>query len=284
MSATRASPARKMPRRTRVDRAHQLRRAGLRDRLARRDRSASWRGTGCTASSRRSGRPGPRPRGARRGSIGRLVWIVADAGRDALRGLAREVVRADVDRDERDELAVRVEKRDGLVELRAIVVGADAALDHRRGRLAGTAELLQRQLGIPRAGGLEELFRVAVGRSGTGRPGSRSAGRPPRANRPPTGSRAWPCRRSSRRRRPPGRPIRGRERTPRAVRLACASSGFTFAPGAGPSRPIVSPGRWGDASQGGGLQNCRPPDSPVTNPRCRASAPFCVPVSSCGDP
>ena len=86
-----------------------------------------------------------------------------DAGRQARKaGLAGEVVGADVDRDEGDELPVGMQERDGLVELAAVVVGTDAAVDHRRGRLAGAAELDQLEVGIPLAGHGEELVRVAL--------------------------------------------------------------------------------------------------------------------------
>jgi hypothetical protein len=55
-----------------------------------------------------------------------------------------------------------VQERDGLVELRAMGICADAAVDHRSGRLTGTAELDERQLRLVRASQLEQPVRIAV--------------------------------------------------------------------------------------------------------------------------
>ena len=59
---------------------------------------------------------------------------------------------------------MRVQERDCLVELAAVAVGADAALDHRRGRLAGAAQLDQPELRIPLPCHCIQLVRVALAR------------------------------------------------------------------------------------------------------------------------
>ena len=72
---------------------------------------------------------------------GRFVWMFVTPAGMHCAFLAREVVRTEVDRDERHLAPVAPQEVDRLVELRSVAVGADPAGDHRGGGLARAAEL-----------------------------------------------------------------------------------------------------------------------------------------------
>ncbi len=100
--------------------------------------------------------------------------VLRDCGRPAT---AQDVVRADVDRDERDLPGVLLQERDRLRELGAFLVRAEPAEAERRRRLAAAAELDLSQLCVVVPNELEQLVGVPLVVAGRRLPARRAADR-----------------------------------------------------------------------------------------------------------
>jgi len=72
---------------------------------------------------------------------GRFSSDAGQSGRDLIQDVAGHVVEADVDRHKRDRAAMAAQERHRFVQLAAVRVRGQPALEHRRGGLAGVSEL-----------------------------------------------------------------------------------------------------------------------------------------------